>query len=275
MPDYKEIKLYNGEVTILFNEAMHAYYIKEEKMKRLCGVTTYCGALNKPFLIPWAVNTAIDYVRDHIDLLQNGAISGDSILEMARQESDRVKEESADLGKAIHKWIEDHIMGRKPEMPDDDRIMLGVNSFLKWVADNKIKFLWAEKVVYSREYGYVGTADIGIEIGKKMYLVDIKTGNSIYPEVKLQTSAYAKAIEEEKGKKFAGRWAVRLSKETEDEYYQRMGKKKMKNIPPFKIFEAIMLDEDPAEMDNDFKNFLHAMDLVNWQKEATKFLAKT
>lgn len=270
------INLYNGTVKIEFIESNHSYWLLENgKRKRLTGTTTYCGVLNKPFLIPWAVNTTIDYVRDHIELLQNGAISGDSILEMARQESDRLKEESADLGKAIHKWVEDYIMGRKPEMPDDDRIMLGVNSFLEWVDDHKVKFLWAEKVCYSRQYGYVGTADIGIEIKKKMYLVDIKTGNAIYPEVKLQTSAYAKAIEEEKGKPFAGRWAVRLSKETEDEYYQRLEKKGLKKIPPFKIFEAIMLDENPDEMHSDFKNFLHAMDLVNWQKEATKFLAKT
>jgi len=271
MPDYKELSLYNGEIKILFNEELHQYWIKEAKMRRLCGVTTICGTLNKPFLIPWAVNTTVDYLRDNIHLLKDGTVSGDNILEMAKQESDRQRDESATLGKIIHKWVEDYIMGRNPEMPDDSRVMIGVNNFLEWVETNKIKFLWAEKVVYSKQYGYVGTADIGIQIGKKMYLVDIKTGNALYPEVKMQTSAYAKAIEEEKNVKFAGRWATRLAKETEAEYYVRMEKKKIKTIPPYKMFEAVFLDEDPEEMDRDFNSFLSAQNLYEWQKGASKF----
>jgi len=274
MPNYKEIKLYNGEVTILFNEDLHQYWIREEKMKRLCGVTTICGIINKPFLIPWAVNTTIEHLRQNIALLKDGSMSGETILEMAKQESDRQKQDSADLGKTIHAWIEDYIMGRKPEMPEDSRAVIGANNFLEWVDEKKVKFLWAEKVVYSKQHGFVGTADIGIQIGKGMYLADIKTGNALYPEVKLQTSAYTKALEEESGKKFVGRWATRLSKETEDEYYERMEKKRIKSIPPFKMFEAVYLDENPGELDKDFNSFLSAKDLYEWQKSASKSFLK-
>jgi hypothetical protein len=270
MPNYKEIKLYNGEIVVLFNEEKHQYWIKEPKMRRLAGVTTICGILNKPFLIPWAVNTTIDYVKKNIDVLQSGTVSGNDILEMARNESDRIKTDSADLGKAIHKWVEDYIMGRQPEMPEDERIMIGVSSFLDWEKENKIKYLWSEKVVYSKKHGFVGTADIGVQSGKKKYLVDLKTGNSLYPEVKLQTSAYAKASEEENGIKFDGRWALRLSKETEEEYYERMGKKNLKSIPPYKVFDAVFLDEDPEEMERDYNSFINALNLYEWQKSADK-----
>lgn len=287
MPEYKSIKLYNGTVEILFDDSIdektgekkHVYYRKVDgKMKRLAGVTTFCGIVDKTqFLLPWAVGVTVDFLRDHIDYLKSGQLSGDEILRLAKEESNRIKNEAGDLGSSIHKWIEEYIKGNSPEMPADERVITGVNAFLDWVDEVKAKFTWSEKILYSKKYDYVGTGDFGVKIGKgilkgKNLLGDTKTGNSIYEEVKLQTAGYLKADEEEQGKKiYDGRIVLRVSKETEDEYFERMSKKKIKDIPQYKPFEALYLDNDPEECDRDFNAFTQTISLYRWKQAASKF----
>jgi hypothetical protein len=284
MPDYKTINLYKGTVEILFDDSLdakgekkHAYYLKEDgKMKRLAGVTTYIGILDKPALINWAVNVTVDFLRIHLDYLKTGQLSSEEILRMAKDESNRIKNEAGDLGSAIHKWIEEYISGNNPPMPQDDRVITGVNAFLDWLDEVKAKFIWSEKVLYSKKHKFVGTGDFGVKIGagplKGLTLLgDIKTGNSIYEEVKMQTAAYKSADEEEAGKKlYDGRIVLRVSKESEDEYIERM-EKKGKNYPPYQVFEAVYLDNDPGQFDEDFKAFLNCMSLYRWKQAASKF----
>lgn len=281
MRQEKIFELYKGKVKIKFiwdpdNSKTHEYYlVKEDNNKRLCGVTTHIGVLDKPALIPWAVSVAVDFIRDHMDVLKE-TDDPDEILKMARAEADKQKDVAADIGKAIHTWIESHIKGEEPDMPEDPKVIQGVNSFLDWVNENKVTFLWSERVVYSKKHGYVGTADLGIKIGinghrGKKYLADIKTGNGIYAEVKQQTAAYEKALEEE-GDKYDGRWALRISKDTEEEYLAKQKKKldagKIKTIPPYKVFEALFLDKDSKSIDRDFKAYLASIEEYEWKKVA-------
>lgn len=280
MPNYKEISLYNGEVLIKFDPDKHAYYRNGElkkngdpKMKRITGVTTFCGIINKPFLIPWAINITVDFIRNNMEALQ--VTDGNQLLEMARKEADSVRDLAAEIGLTIHKWIEEHIKGNYPDMPEDPRVIEGVNSFLNWVKSENIEFIWSEKIVYSKKYDYVGTADIGIVKDGKKYLLDIKTGNALYDEVRLQTSAYLMAEMEESGVEYAGRYALRISKETKEEYMERMNKKNERRkipmqIPPFQIFEAVYLDDDEKSLERDFEGFLSCLNLHRWKSEVSK-----
>ena len=285
MPKYKDIMLYGGDVHIKFDEKNHAYWKLDgdnpkkngdPRMKRLTGVTTYCGIVDKTkFLIPWAVDTTVEFVRQHIDMIQDK--SGNELLELARHESDKQRDLAAEIGSAIHKWIEQYIQKEKPEMPDDPKVLEGVVSFLKWQETEKIIFDWSEKVVYSKKHGYVGTADIGIRKGESKYLVDIKTGNNLYEEVKMQTAAYLMALEEETKQDYAGRYVIRISKETEADYMKRMEdknsrKKNPSQIKPYKIFEAVYLDEDRESLTKDYKAFLSAKRLHEWKATAWKEL---
>ena len=285
MPEYKSISLYKGKVEILFDDSIddkgekrHIYYLNEGgKKKRLAGVTTYCSILDKPALLGWAVGVTVDFLRDHLDYLKTGQLSSEEILKMAKDESNRVKTEAGDIGSLIHKWIEEYIKGNNPDMPEDDRVIIGVNAFLDWVDEVGAKFLWSEKILYSKKYQFVGTGDFGVKITKgplkgKKLLGDTKTGNSIYEEVKMQTAAYLKADEEEAGKElYDGRIVLRVSKEDEQEYITRMEKKGLKTFPPYMPFEAIYLDNEPGACDADFEAFICAMSLYRWKAAAKNF----
>jgi hypothetical protein len=169
-------------------------------------------------------------------------------------------------------------------MPDDDNVARGVLSFLEWETAHKVKFLWTEQLVYSKEFGYVGTADFAAMVDDKKCLCDIKTGNGLYNSVMMQTAAYQKAIEEEskfgappsQWEHFDGRWAIRIAKETEEEYLARMAVKNeikevlgkdAREIKPYEIFEAVFLDKVPGKVDADFKAFLALQTAYEWDKE--------
>lgn len=257
--------LYNGDVKITFTESNHSYWLEDEngKKKRLCGVTTMLSVLDKPALIPWAVGVTVDYIRKNLDRLSE---EPSVLLREAKDESNKVRDLSAEIGSAIHNWIEQHIKGEQPEMPTDDRVLIGVNSFLEWVDEFKVEFKHSELLVYSKKYNYVGTLDIIATINGEDYLLDIKTGNALYAEVKLQTSAYKRAYEEESGNKLKGRWALRISKETEDEYKIKM-EKKGRDASGYKVFEAKYLGDDD---DADFECFLSCLNIYRWKSEANK-----
>ena len=92
---------------------------------------------------------------------------------------------------------------------------------------------------------------------------------------------------EESGKKYEGRWAIRLSKQTEKEYIEIEERKQeikrfianyrgqaVKEYPmkPYQVFEAKYLDDDSSFMARDFKQFLNCMSLHRWDKETNSFL---
>lgn len=261
--DYQTFKLYNESLEILFNENQHSYWTKiDGKMKRLCGVTTFLSVIDKPALVPWAVNLTVEYIRKNIAMLQNDP---SELLKLAKEEANNQKDLAAEIGKCIHLWISEHIKGNNPEMPDDDRVKKGVESFIDWVITHKVKFLDSERVIYSRNYGFVGTLDMIVEIDGKKYLGDIKTGNAIYDEAKAQTAAYLEAYQEEFGyDTFDGRMILRISKESEEEYIARMDAKGKTDYPKYQVFEPVFLSHDDYE--TDLNAFLSAMNIYRWKQ---------
>lgn len=265
----------------------HMYYI-DGKRKR--GVTTALGIKDKSqALLSWQREEVVKHLLPKIE--EGKKISEKDIVE-ALYASETTKEKAASLGDDIHAWIERYISHRlnlkgfedMPEMPENPAVLTGVTSFLEWEATHKVKFLWTEKVVYSKKYDYIGTADFGAKVDGKVCLCDIKTGNGMYNSVRAQTAAYAMADLEDRNTKYDGRWAIRLAKETEVEYQERMALKnkiremlgKQPNaIEPYVVFEAMFLDEEPGMMEYDFKKgFLTCWDLTEWDGKTDFWKAK-
>lgn len=63
----------------------------------------------------------------------------------------------------------------------------------------KPELICAEEFVWSDEHRYAGSADLVVKMDGEIWLIDIKTSNSIHKSYDLQLSAYAKALGESKG----------------------------------------------------------------------------
>lgn len=279
-----QIKLYNDTVTIQFNEEAHQYWLETEemtkagtpKLKRLTGATTFISIKDNANLRQWYADMAIKSIEKNLGYLSQPNVDPSEILEEARMAATNYKDETANLGKEIHAWIEAYINaemgnGEQPKMPSDNNVLLGVTSFLDWVDYHQVKFIWSERIVYSKKYQYVGTADLCVEIEGEKYLVDLKTGNGLYSTVGLQTAAYIMADIEESGEKYAGRIAIRLTKETKEDYEKRLREKKFwqgKELPPYRAFEAIFLDDAENNIEKDYAGFLACKDLYDWNRWA-------
>jgi len=259
-------KLYKDKVEIKFFPDGHAYWVNG---KRVSGVTTFIGILDKSrALIPWAVGLFKQYLTERVEK----GITIDDITQGSIQHALR-KEEAANIGTQVHDWIEKYIKDEEPEMPESKEAQIGVNAFLDWVKSNKVKFISSERVVYSKKYNYVGKMDIEAKVNGKLCLIDIKTSNGLYNSYNLQTAAYVKADEEESGRNYTGRWLIRVAKETESEFLNRMEEKGLIG-KEYKVFEAKYLDDEMENINRDFKGFLACMELYRWNAATDPFLAK-
>ena len=282
--------LYGGEVRVDFYPNSHMYKVTDEKhgldKQRVKGVTTYLGIKDKSqALVSWATEMAGLHLYD---VLASGQpVTMDDVRKAIGRHKE-IKEEAALIGTAMHEWCEyfiKHKLKREgfetpPVMPEDPQIALGVNSFLEWYMAHNVQFLNSERVVYSRKHQYIGTMDFEAIVDGKLTGGDFKSSNGLYNTVLAQISAYQEAAEEEaahlgKPIKFENRVAVRLSKETESEYAERMQRKNMikgkaeNDFDPYVPFEWKSF-EGRETHERDLQGFLTAKALFEWD-QATDF----
>ncbi len=155
----------------------HTRYV-DDNGKRLPGVTTILGILNKPALVPWANKLGLEGidVRSHVDGL-------------------------AEIGTVAHYLIECYLSKRTPDLGEysPDVIDKAENAAIKyydWEARQVgFEVIGTEMKCESSTLGYGGTIDLVCKIGGKVWLVDFKTGKGIYEEHDYQVAAYAKLLE--------------------------------------------------------------------------------
>lgn len=284
-----EFELYKGAVKGKFygpsteKPNRHLYYING---KQKSGVTTFIGIKDKSRpLVIWATGLAEDEL---IACLESGKKIDDEAIYRACSLHEVRKQEAADLGTEVHDWAEAYINHKlkpktnpMPDMPTRPGAQVAAMAFLDWEKEHKVKFVSSERVVYSKKHDFIGKMDIEAKIDGDLCLVDIKSSNGLYNSVNMQTAAYAKADEEESGREYKGRWALRVAKETEEEYMARMKKKQQKRIrlgkepqeiAPYQVFEAKFLDSEEGSIDRDYKAFLAAKHLFEWDKSTDYFL---
>lgn len=134
-----------------------------------------------------------------------------------------VKEAAGDRGSKVHHAIVDLLKGavvrqdapywndsKKTEEPLSDEEYRYLMTFQTFWEGTKPTLVESETVCFSEKYGYAGTVDAVLKIGKKLYIVDWKTSSRIYPSYLLQVAAYAKAMEEQRRYKRLYSGIVRL-----------------------------------------------------------------
>lgn len=141
---------------------------------------------NKNMLIAWSKKIALTQGRD----------------------SNEITEEAADVGHLTHTLIEHRIktkMGIEQALPDitglDKELLkkakFGYLAFLDWEAKWKPdRYVFSELEMVSESHKYGGTMDIMAEKDGHLYIIDIKTSNSIHPEMVIQLQAYRELFHE-------------------------------------------------------------------------------
>jgi len=248
--------------TIFFDDVKHRFF--HEDGSSIKSVTTFSGIPDKPYLLPWAVDTAMEHLEGLAKGRRKITIKD---LDYAASLPFQKKTEAADLGTKIHEQISKYIKKEPIDidllMSQDEKVAQGFLSFLEWEKKEKPIWLDSEKIVYSNKYNYAGIFDATAKIGGKRILVDFKSSNAIYDEYALQTGGYQQADEEMNGEKYDGRLVLRFSKLDEVQYYAvenaKLERKKRRGknyeIKPYKLFE----EKYYWENDKDIEAFNSAM----------------
>ena len=167
--------------------------------KILPGVTTVIdGNLgwNKRILMAWSRKTAL-----------------------AGEDPDAVRDEAGISGTCAHLMVECHIKGIQPDLSNFtpcqvEKAENGFLAFLDWEQGQQgLKYGRLEFGVVSEEWAYGGTVDIEAFSGDDLWMIDLKTSKGLYPEMKIQVAAYAKAYEEQEGRKIDQCHLLQLNKE--------------------------------------------------------------
>jgi hypothetical protein len=293
--EFQEFTLYGGEVKVKFYPNSHMYKVTDEKYglkdQRVKGVTTYLEVKDKSHgLVSWAVEMAGLHLHD---IISKGQIITMNDVRDAMKRHKEIKDEAALIGTAMHAWCEyfiKHKLGVKgfeeqPKLPEDPQILLGVNSFLEWYTAHNVQFLSSERVVYSRKHQYIGTMDFDALVDGELSAGDFKSSNGLYNTVRAQLSAYVQAAEEEsehlgENLKYKNRYAVRLSKETEEEYNTRMTRKNIIKgkedapIDPYVPFEWKLFEGRESHESDLRDGFMAAKTLFMWDQKTDFYLNK-
>jgi hypothetical protein len=196
------------------------FYRDPETGDKLRSVTTILNqGVPKEALIFWAGNIVAECAIENLPHLVKASRSTQrrtDAYDWLRRAHTRKKDERADIGSAVHKLIEAHILEQPvpDELMDDPEMVPFLEHFWTAVADFDITFTASEMVVANPDDGWAGTLDYMLTSpiiaaalnlpADTQFMGDTKTGGEldeitsagypkgVYPEAGLQMSAYRK-----------------------------------------------------------------------------------
>lgn len=161
----------------------HSYWADGHK---LVGVTTVLRDGVPKQLVNWAAGEAADYATDHWDELAD--LDNSERRQRIFRAPDRARGAASVKGTLVHADAQRLLAGEEIEVPDDRRGL--VDAYLRWVEEWDVHEVVVERPFFSREWAYAGTPDLVADLGDgRRWLVDYKTGKSVYNEVALQLAA--------------------------------------------------------------------------------------
>lgn len=123
------------------------------------------------------------------------------IAEQGWDEAEKKKTDAGARGSRIHSAIA-ALVGGGTVTPDMtfDGVQLAVDeysavlNFRDWFEATRPEVLGSEFLIWNDEHNYAGTVDLKLKIGGDIWVIDLKSSKSVYPEYALQLSAYKKCI---------------------------------------------------------------------------------
>ena len=236
----------------------HQIY-KNAAGKRLPGVTTICGVLDKPALRSWYADMERQGIRKFITdwYKERGLIEGVFSCLPEKWFADVKKDRAADIGTVTHARCEAFLKGMELDEGGFDAELLDKSTngwvrFHDWWTSAGLAVLHSELQMVSEAMQVGGTADIvALAPDGALVLVDLKTSKASkwwpYPEVFAQVAAYAAMFEEVHRTAIGTIHVARIGKEEDD---------------PGQTYTL-----SPAERDGGLRLFRAALEVYNVKKE--------
>lgn len=164
--------------------------IYEWKGDHFVSVTTALGAMPKPALNSWKLRMVAQTAaknRADIAAIEDEKEAQKRILDLYYSIP---QNEAALMGSRIHKFAEWISKGETFETEPTEEEALFVKAYNEFAEHWNPVLVESEATVFSKKHGYAGSLDAIYNIRGKNYIVDIKTGKSVWPDVALQCSAY-------------------------------------------------------------------------------------
>lgn len=187
--------LYGGHVDLYFNPAKHQYRANGEYCN---GVTTALGIIDKPQLMYWSANMAVEHIQSkwHPDKAYDEVYIQECLRDAKKAHTVK-KLKAADIGTIAHNWIESWCNGTILPDPTNREVLNAVTAFKKFIKEHDYKPIVAERPVFSRKYNYAGTLDGVAWYEGKLVISDNKTSSGIYESMFAQMGGYDVALTEE------------------------------------------------------------------------------
>ena len=130
----------------------------------------------------------------------------ESWLKDVGHNADLIMRKAGKEGTQVHEAVERLVKGQEVTWMDDfgnarysQLVWEMILKFYDFWTTHKPELISAEDFVWSDEHKYAGTADLVVKMDGEIWLLDLKTSNSLHKSYDLQLSAYAKGLEEAKG----------------------------------------------------------------------------
>lgn len=170
-------------------------YYTASNGKQYPSVTTVLSVLDKPALIPWAINMCIDGAVNSLTPRQKYTPTDVRKAMVAAKWSYKAKsEEACNIGTSVHDITEYFFKhGALPEIDweANDEIRRSVMSFMDWGLAHEMEVVSLEVPIEGP--GYAGRLDAVIRLDGVVTLVDYKTSKGFYDTYPMQLAAYTYA----------------------------------------------------------------------------------
>lgn len=157
--------------------------------KRVPGVTTVLGVLDKPALLGWAATTAADAA---VESCVNG-MPPDEARKAGRAAVFARRDKAADLGTRAHAMVEAHFAGEAISVdvsdPEEAKVYACARRAIDHIEKTCTRVVLSE-TAYTSPMGFGGTLDLVVERDGKLLIADLKTGKGVHDEVVPQLAAY-------------------------------------------------------------------------------------
>jgi hypothetical protein len=122
--------------------------------------------------------------------------------------ADIIMRRAGDEGTQVHNAVEKLVEGEELNWMDEygnarynQNVWEMILKFADFWQTYKPELIHSEQFVYSDTYEYAGPADLIVKLDGQIWLIDLKTSNTLHDSFDLQVSAYAQAFTELTGEK--------------------------------------------------------------------------